>query len=61
MRRMIITYEDLNSAKDEIAKEFLEGDKCNAVNLARVYMSDMFVRMRGLEIALEVMKEHIEK
>lgn len=61
MRNMIITYEDLKNAQEEVAKEFLEGDKCNAANLARAYMSDIFSRMQGLEIALKIMKEHIDK
>ena len=61
MRRLIITHEDLKVAYAEIAQEFLEGDKCDAVNLARAYMSDIFIRMQGLETALEIMKEHNKK
>lgn len=54
MRITINTYEDLKSASAAIAKEFLEGDKCNAVNLARAYMEDMFVKIQTMEIAMEV-------
>lgn len=61
MRTAIITYGDLKAAQDEIAKEFIEGDKCSAVNLARAYMSDIFIRMQSLETALQIMKERLEK
>lgn len=61
MRRLILTHEDLKTAQEEVAIEFLDGDKCDVVNLARAYMSDIFVRMQGLETALQIMKEQINK
>ena len=61
MRTTINIIEDLKSADDVIRKEFLEGDKCNALNLARAYMEDMFVKIQTMEIAMDCIREHFRK
>ncbi len=61
MRISISTHEDLKNADDAIRKEFLEGDKCSALNLATAYMEDMFVKIQTMEIAMDCIREHFRK